>query len=89
MNGAFLITGQTGLMTAEASGSIQRIADCLAGTGIEAVRLDDLQAAAIHVALRKSRGNRTHAAKLLGISVRTLQRKLKAESVQNGQAAQR
>jgi Bacterial regulatory protein, Fis family len=42
--------------------------------------LEDLERAAVEQALRVHRGNRTHAAKTLGISVRTLQRKLKAWS---------
>jgi DNA-binding NtrC family response regulator len=40
--------------------------------------LDDLERAAVEQALTEHQGNRTHAAKTLGISVRTLQRKLKA-----------
>ena len=40
--------------------------------------LEDLERAAVEKALQLHRGNRTHAAKTLGISVRTLQRKLKA-----------
>jgi DNA-binding NtrC family response regulator len=40
--------------------------------------LEDLQRAAVEQALAQHHGNRTHAAKTLGISVRTLQRKLKA-----------
>jgi DNA-binding NtrC family response regulator len=40
--------------------------------------LEDLQRAAVEQALTQHHGNRTHAAKTLGISVRTLQRKLKA-----------
>jgi DNA-binding NtrC family response regulator len=40
--------------------------------------LEDLERAAVEQALAQHRGNRTHAAKTLGISVRTLQRKLKA-----------
>jgi DNA-binding NtrC family response regulator len=40
--------------------------------------LDDLERAAVEQALTQHHGNRTHAAKTLGISVRTLQRKLKA-----------
>jgi DNA-binding NtrC family response regulator len=40
--------------------------------------LEDLERAAVEQALTQHRGNRTHAAKTLGISVRTLQRKLKA-----------
>jgi DNA-binding NtrC family response regulator len=41
------------------------------------VNLQDLEKEAILSALKKSFGNRTHAAHTLGISVRTLQRKLK------------
>jgi DNA-binding NtrC family response regulator len=40
--------------------------------------LHDLEREAVEQALRQHDGNRTHAAKALGISVRTLQRKLKA-----------
>ncbi len=40
--------------------------------------LEDLERAAVERALEQHRGNRTRAAKSLGISVRTLQRKLKA-----------
>jgi DNA-binding NtrC family response regulator len=47
--------------------------DIPAGTSLE-----ELERAAVEMALQQHRGNRTHAAKTLGISVRTLQRKLKA-----------
>lgn len=40
--------------------------------------LEDLERAAVEQALLRHHGNRTHAARTLGISVRTLQRKLKA-----------
>lgn len=40
--------------------------------------LEELERAAVEKALEEHHGNRTHAAKTLGISVRTLQRKLKA-----------
>ena len=40
--------------------------------------LDDLERVAVEKALQQHDGNRTHAAETLGISVRTLQRKLKA-----------
>jgi DNA-binding NtrC family response regulator len=49
--------------------------------------LKDLQRAAVEKALAEHNGNRTRAAESLGISVRTLQRKLKAwgmESVHAG-----
>jgi DNA-binding NtrC family response regulator len=51
------------------------------GSGIDipaGTSLEDLERAAVEKALEQHRGNRTHAAKTLGISVRTLQRKLKA-----------
>jgi transcriptional regulator with PAS, ATPase and Fis domain len=41
-------------------------------------RLEDLEREAVEQALQRHNGNRTHAAEALGISVRTLQRKLKA-----------
>lgn len=40
--------------------------------------LEDLERLAVEQALNQHQGNRTHAARTLGISVRTLQRKLKA-----------
>lgn len=40
--------------------------------------LEDLERRAVERALEQHQGNRTHAAKTLGISVRTLQRKLKS-----------
>lgn len=40
--------------------------------------LEELERAAVEQALLEHHGNRTHAARTLGISVRTLQRKLKA-----------
>jgi DNA-binding NtrC family response regulator len=42
------------------------------------VPLDEIERAAIERTLEDCKGNRTHAAQALGISVRTLQRKLKA-----------
>jgi transcriptional regulator with PAS, ATPase and Fis domain len=44
--------------------------------------LHDLEKEAILSALKKSFGNRTHAAHTLGISVRTLQRKLKLWNIE-------
>lgn len=44
----------------------------------EATRLEDLEKDTVLRVLEREGGNRTHAAKLLGISIRTLQRKLKA-----------
>lgn len=48
------------------------------GNGNGGTSLRELQRAAIERALQESQGHRTHAAEALGISVRTLQRKLKA-----------
>ena len=47
------------------------------GTEIPDLTIDELERLAIFRALDKCGGNRTHAAGRLGISVRTLQRKLK------------
>ncbi len=47
-------------------------------SGVDALNLDRMERRYIESALDKSGGNRTEAAKLLGISRRTLQRKLKA-----------
>jgi DNA-binding NtrC family response regulator len=51
------------------------------------VKLEDIERAAIERALEECRGNRTHAAQALGISVRTLQRKLKAWSAAAAETA--
>jgi DNA-binding NtrC family response regulator len=55
------------------NGDTNNTIDIPAGTSLE-----ELERAAVERALQQHRGNRTHAAKTLGISVRTLQRKLKA-----------
>jgi len=78
MSGIRLHIGNVGAMPAADSSSIQRIANALAGAGLCVVRLDDLETAALLNALEHCNGNRTRAAKELGISVRTLQRKLKS-----------
>ena len=44
-------------------------------------RLEDLERTAIEQTLKRYRGNRTQSARSLGVSVRTLQRKLKAWGV--------
>ncbi len=75
---AYLATGHVRPLPSVSCLSIQQIADALAGAGLAAVSLDHLEVAAIRNALIEFRGNRTHAAKVLGISVRTLQRKLKS-----------
>ena len=73
----FLVSGHSGPLSPEETASIQDIANALAGSGLRCVRLKDLEWAAIDNALNECQGNRTRAARLLGISVRTLQRKLK------------
>jgi DNA-binding NtrC family response regulator len=83
---SYLISGTHEPRQPEDHPSIQQIADALAGAGLQTVRLADLEWAAIENALAAHQGNRTYAAKSLGISVRTLQRKLK-EPRGNGRAA--
>lgn len=75
----FLVSGRSGPLSPEEIVSIQAIADALAGSGLRRVPLKDLESAAIENALRACEENRTRAAKLLGISLRTLQRKLRAK----------
>jgi DNA-binding NtrC family response regulator len=58
--------------------AVPLIAQALAATGLGIVALRDLETAALLNALEHCHGNRTHAARALGISVRTLQRKLKS-----------
>jgi DNA-binding NtrC family response regulator len=53
-------------------------------TSTTGTRLEDLERGAVEQALAQHHGNRTHAARALGISVRTLQRKLKAWGLNNG-----
>jgi transcriptional regulator with PAS, ATPase and Fis domain len=50
-------------------------------------RLEDLEREAVEQALHRHNGNRTHAAEALGISVRTLQRKLKAWGIYDDENA--
>jgi DNA-binding NtrC family response regulator len=59
--------------------SIEQIAAMLAEAGFGSVPVSELEEAAIANALRECGGNRTHAAHKLGMSVRTLQRKLKLQ----------
>ena len=58
--------------------SIEQIAAALANAGFGNVTLSDLERAGIFNALLSSHGNRTHAAQQLDVSVRIIQRKLKA-----------
>jgi DNA-binding NtrC family response regulator len=55
----------------------QEIGAALAASNLASVPLGLLEQAAILAALKRYNGNRTHAARQLGISVRTLQRKMK------------
>jgi DNA-binding NtrC family response regulator len=57
--------------------SIGEIAASLAAASFGVPRMSDIEVAAMLHALEQSGGNRTHAARLLGVSVRTIQRKLK------------
>ena len=75
---AFLLSGHRGALPGDGSPTIQQIADALAGAGLRSASLADIELAALRNALTESQGNRTHAARILGISVRTLQRKLKS-----------
>ncbi len=57
--------------------SVKNIAGALRKAGLGNVFIRDLERAAIANALMSNADNRTYAARDLGISVRTLQRKLK------------
>lgn len=70
----FLLSGNHDPLSIADGMTIQDIAGKLAAAGLRAVRLSDLESAALTNALRETNGNRTHAAKVLGISTRTLQR---------------
>jgi DNA-binding NtrC family response regulator len=64
---------------AQETGASDRSGDSKPGIDIPpGTSLEELERAAVEQALAQHHGNRTHAAKTLGISVRTLQRKLKA-----------
>ena len=62
----------------EPSANLEAIAAALVEVGLCPIKLRELETAAIHNALRQADGNRTRAAKSLGISVRTLQRKIRS-----------
>jgi DNA-binding NtrC family response regulator len=61
---------------------VQELGSALAASRLRGVPLGLLEQAAILATLDDCSGNRTHAAQRLGISVRTLQRKLKAWRIQ-------
>ncbi|MEI2726860.1 MAG: helix-turn-helix domain-containing protein [Verrucomicrobiota bacterium] len=71
-----LVAGRT--PPAEVAGATAQAGTAPAGTGpsAELLSLGELEKRHILHALEHSAGNRTHAAKLLGISVRTLRNKL-------------
>jgi transcriptional regulator with PAS, ATPase and Fis domain len=77
-----LMRTETGSAVANLNGSAESAAieRALLEAGLCPVNLQALENAAIRNALRHAAGNRTYAAKSLGISVRTLQRKLRAWS---------
>ena len=79
-----LISGRDLPMISPVPRSIHEIAEALAGAGLTVVRMDDLVAAAIRNALVQYNGNRSHAARALGISIRTIQRKLKVHGARIG-----
>jgi DNA-binding NtrC family response regulator len=83
---SYLVSGSHEPLQLQDHPPIQQIAAALVGAGLQTVRLTDLEWAAIENALAAHQGNRTHAAGSLGISVRTLQRKLN-ETRGNGRAA--
>jgi DNA-binding NtrC family response regulator len=58
----------------------------VASTGSQSTSLEALERAAVEKALADFHGHRTRAAEALGISVRTLQRKLKAWGLEEGHA---
>jgi DNA-binding NtrC family response regulator len=74
---AVLVSSQSTLDLADFSGS-PGLAKEPDGRGMEAssLCLKDMEQSLISKALEKTQGNRTHAAKILGISIRTLRNKL-------------
>ena len=63
---------------------VDEIANALAYAGLTRCNLADLEWAAIQNALRQCGGNRTHAAELLGISTRKIQRWVKRREATSG-----
>lgn len=55
-----------------------RMSMSLGTSDLRGANLQDIETAAVLSALENSAGNRTRAARVLGISVRTIQRKLKS-----------
>lgn len=73
----FVLSDRSNLRLEDLPESITKVKPASATDVINDMPLYDLERAAIHRALQNHDGNRTHAAKALRISVRTLQRKLK------------
>lgn len=67
--------------------TVVEVAAALNRAGLSAVPLRVLQAAAMVNALEQTGGNRTYAARALGISVRTLQRATKRADHTQGDGA--
>jgi two-component system response regulator HydG len=65
---------------AAAAAKVSRAGDGDDGVVLSSLRLDDAERVLIDRALKATKGNRTQAAKLLGIGVRTLRTKLNATS---------
>ncbi|HSW51245.1 MAG TPA: helix-turn-helix domain-containing protein [Bryobacteraceae bacterium] len=62
--------------------SLEKVAGVNGGSaGTQPLRLREIERAAIEAALRANHGNRTHAARQLGISLRKLQYRLKEYAV--------
>ncbi|QDT92572.1 sigma-54-dependent transcriptional regulator [Gimesia algae] len=77
---SMIVLSESGLLTLDDLPDMLRNGDAVYD-GImipEGIRLEELERRAIQQTLSYNHGNRTHSAKSLGMSVRTLQRKLKA-----------
>jgi transcriptional regulator of acetoin/glycerol metabolism len=70
----YLITDYAAPLFEAKDPTLNQIAKALAGAGLGCVTIMDLNRAAILNWLNACKGNRTHAARELGISARTLQR---------------
>jgi DNA-binding NtrC family response regulator len=73
--------------TAEAGGQAAAVVPATLEQALATMTLSDLEERAIGAALVRFNNNRTRAARALGISVRTLQRKLGAKSAPEGEGA--
>jgi DNA-binding NtrC family response regulator len=64
-----------------------RVTMAIGTESLGGVQLKDLETAAVLNSLELAGGNRTHAARMLGVSVRTIERKLKSLGWLEGEAA--